>query len=469
MNLRKRKISKYDDYNSDSEDDFLMNDLSDNLSDNSNNDEELDRLNTLINNRIITRQQVIDQKLSDEDKIILLEYINILKNTEKYTEEYLLLKNKIYNKYTKAIELNESKLIFTNNIHKRDTLITRIINSKYTDDIKLLLYNKISKLSNLDKYDEDSHKIEEYIETVLDLPHDNVKIMNNEQIGDKLYNIKRIMNREIYGQMDVKSQIIETVCSMIVNEDIKHRCIALVGPPGIGKSSIARILAKSLNLPFEQISLNGIKDPSFFTGHNTAYVGAKPGIFVDILRRMKCKNGVVLFDEIDKIGSNDIYSVMMNIFDYTQNNNFRDHYLSEIPIDLSNLFMIITMNDANELSEVLKDRLSIIYMNGYNLNEKKHIATNHLIPNISRELKLENETIMDDQVLTSLIRRSETPGVRSLKHDLYKIYRKICVLKNKTKKLSLNYEIENFKLPFKINKKTVELFLEEKKKVKFNL
>jgi ATP-dependent Lon protease len=150
---------------------------------------------------------------------------------------------------------------------------------------------------------------------------------------------------------------------MLNNSKYKNKFIGLVGPPGVGKTAISSIIAKSLNLPFKHISLGGIKDASVLIGHSSTYVGSKPGLLVNTLNEMKYLNGVILLDEIDKVGSdfNDkksISSVLIHLLDKSQNKSFQDSFMPEVPIDMSNVLFIVSMNDVNKIDKILKDRLN---------------------------------------------------------------------------------------------------------------
>ena len=278
-----------------------------------------------------------------------------------------------------------------------------------------------------------------------------------------MHHIQETLNKNIYGLEKVKEKILETICAMILDNNCKNRCITLVGPPGVGKTSIVKSLAEALGLPYEYISLGGIKDSSYLLGHSYTYIGAKPGIIVNMLRNMKYKNGIVLFDEIDKVSKDnnvsDIYSVLLNIFDYTQNHQFRDNYIPEIPIDLSNLFMVIAMNDDTHIDTILKDRLSIIYLNGYNQDDKIHIAKNYLIPKIIKD----KELVFSDEIISYIVSLTKNDsGIRKLERIINNIYLKYTILKQtykKTKRPKLSYNITNFKLPFILIKNHVDLFL----------
>ena len=156
---------------------------------------------------------------------------------------------------------------------------------------------------------------------------------------------------------DIKEQILLFINSKLLNPDMKGCCLGLIGPPGTGKTSIARIIAEVLDYPFEQISFGGVTNTEFIKGHDFTYIGSQPGIIAKSLTRMKYKNGILFFDEYEKISANkDIVSTLLHITDPSQNNTFRDQYLSDITIDLSSIWFIYSMNEFPEDS-ALKDRI----------------------------------------------------------------------------------------------------------------
>jgi len=363
-------------------------------------------------------------------------------------------------------------------------ILTRIAISKHPDFVKALLYKRYSLVNGEDKTDE-YFKVVDWIDTVLDMPTElKIQTMDNSlnnivNTEELLYNLKRKLDTKIFGLDNVKEKIIETYCSILTNPYYKKKFIALVGPPGVGKTELGRTIADSFDLPFGQISFGGIKDAATLTGHSLTYIGARPGLFVNILRQAKYLNSVVLLDEIDKINQtqegSSISSVLLHILDKTQNFRFTDMYMPEIPINLSNIFFILAMNSDEHLDPILKDRLYIINIPGYDLSEKIMIGKNYTLPKIRESLAFkENEIIINDDCLRYMIERytPKEAGIRGLEKNLTTIVERLNVLKNinknsgknfnlngSNKRIKLSYAIENIKFPINLNRGIIETLL----------
>ena len=412
---------------------------------------ELKKIYEIIKKKTINEKKILESDILFELKIECIELMTILNNLDKNSEEYYKLKKKIYE-----------------NIN--DETIKKITKSNHNDKIKQILYKKYEKIRGMEKNDE-YYKMMEWINTTLNVPTEIKNIMKSLSILDQLCEISKKMDTKMFGLYNVKEKILETYASIMTNKIGNNKCIALVGPPGTGKTSFAKCIADALELPFEHISMGGIKDSSNIVGHNSTYVGSKAGIIVESLIKMKYKNGVLLLDEFDKISDSseglEIYSNMLHILDYTQNNRFRDTYLSDINIDLSHLLIIITMNDESKLNNALIDRLSIIKINGYTNCEKKDIASNFIIKKIMKIYNITNkEIIIEDHIINYIINKyaGKENGVRELERCFYIIFEKINILKiinNKQSDIVLSYKIKNFKLPFKLTHEIVDILLEK--------
>jgi ATP-dependent Lon protease len=414
----------------------------------------------------ITYEKVLNANFSEEDTIWFIEHLDMLNNLKKYTEEYyklnLLIKEK-YNNLIKNIDKKEKLAKLNNN---NQDIITRILNCEHNDHIKSVMYQKLKNFENLEKNDE-YHKTIEWIETILSLPTKIKIIKEKSNIADKLYLLRDTMNKKLYGLNNVKERILETFCAMNTNPYYKKKFIALVGPPGVGKTALSEAIAECMDLPFTHISMGGLKDPAMIVGHSLTYIGAKPGIFVNILRKTKILNSVVLLDEIDKIGNDtngeSINSILLHILDKTQNNKFQDMYVYEMDIDLSNIFFILSLNDETKLDSILRDRIHIVRINGYNLEEKIKIAKKYILPKILHNLGFsENDIKFPKEIIAYLINKTKKEeGVRELERNISSICEKINLLRNlnNTKRMRMSYDIANLKFPFIINKECVDKLL----------
>lgn len=295
---------------------------------------------------------------------------------------------------------------------------------KCNDKIKERLLKEINRYENTPTISPEAGVIREYIDCLLNLPwgiytedNTNLTIVKNE------------INSSHYGLDEVKERIIEYLAVKQMSNNKKGTVICLVGPPGVGKTSLVSSIAKAINRKFVKISVNGIKDESEIMGHRRTYVGAMPGRIISSIKKAQSSNPLILIDEIDKMGNDshfDATTTLLNILDNEQNKYFSDNYVEE-EYDLSNVMFILTANYLEDISEPLKDRLEIINISGYTEFEKLDIAKNHLLPNIVSECGMDSNFIeISDETIMIIIRNyTKESGVRELKRQLEKIIRKI--------------------------------------------
>lgn len=304
--------------------------------------------------------------------------------------------------------------------------------------------------------------IRDYIEWLLCLPWNNYTTDNNN-----LKQVKKSLNESHYGLKEVKNRIIEYLAVNQMSKNQNGSIICLVGPPGVGKTTLAASIAKAINRNFVQISVGGIRDESEIIGHRRTYIGANPGRIISSMKKAKSNNPLFLIDEVDKMSSDykgDPSSCLLSILDKEQNKFFSDNYIEE-EYDLSNVLFILTANYIENIPEPLKDRLEIINLTGYTEYEKLDIATKYLIPKIISRNGLKKEFIsIDNNTILKIIRNyTKEAGVRELERQLDKIIRKIVtqiVIDNiKINKLIINEQNLNKYLgkeKYKYNNKTKE-------------
>ena len=290
--------------------------------------------------------------------------------------------------------------------------------------------------------------IRSYIETVLDMPWDKMSKDNKD-----INKAEQILKDDHYGLTKVKERIIEYLAVRLLTKKGDAPILCLVGPPGTGKTSIARSVARALNKEYVRISLGGVHDESEIRGHRKTYIGAMPGRIVQALRQAKVKNPVILFDEVDKIGSDykgDPFAAMLEVLDSEQNNRFRDNYV-EIPVDLSEVLFIATANSVSTIPRPLLDRMELIEINSYTENEKMHIAKKHLLPKqIERNGLKPSQLAVSDKAMEALILNyTREAGVRNLERKLGDLCRKAA-------KIILS---KNGKNSVKITEKNLEKYL----------
>jgi ATP-dependent Lon protease len=251
---------------------------------------------------------------------------------------------------------------------------------------------------------------------------------------------------------------------------MKKCSLGLIGAPGTGKTMISRLLAKVLEFPFEQISLGGISNPDFLKGHQYTYIGAEPGEIAKCMKRMQYKNGILFLDEFDKISENKyIYSSLLHITDPMQNSEFRDNFLSDITIDLSYLWFIYSMNKL-PTDSALKDRVYIIEVPGYNLDDKIHILRDYLFPKALKNInKHEDSIIIHHDIAKYLVEKVSYPedeGVRTLEQNVNTIVNKIDFLvqhndkKGKINSFNLSFDLnKQIQYPVKLTKQIIDIML----------
>lgn len=261
-----------------------------------------------------------------------------------------------------------------------------------------------------------------YIETLLELPWDKT----SRETSD-LTRAEEILDRDHYGLEQVKERMLEFLAVRALTKQGESPIICLVGPPGTGKTSIARSVAEALNKKYVRISLGGVRDEAEIRGHRRTYVGSMPGRIVNGLRQAGVKNPLMLLDEVDKVSSDykgDTASALLEVLDAEQNRNFRDHYV-EIPIDLSEVLFVVTANTTETIPRPLLDRMEVIEVSSYTAAEKFHIAREHLMPKQLKKNGMQGRLIVSDNALRSVIEGyTREAGVRGLERKLGEICRK---------------------------------------------
>ena len=314
----------------------------------------------------------------------------------------------------------------------------KIEDSKIPEELKGKLVKEIARLKRMPDFSSEASVIRSYVETVLELPWDK---STKDEIDIK--KAQEILDEDHYGLEEVKERILEFLAVKKLNNTLKGSIICLVGPPGVGKTSLAHSIARSMNRKFTRISLGGVRDEAEIRGHRRTYVGAMPGRIVNSLKQVGVNNPVMLFDEIDKMASDfrgDPASAMLEVLDPAQNSTFEDHYIDHT-FDLSKVFFVCTANDIGGIPGPLRDRMEIIFIESYTEFEKLNIAKKYLIPQTKEENGLNDYKIpfSDASILKVINEYTREAGVRSLRREISKIFRKMAkeILLEKTSKLSV--------------------------------
>ncbi|WP_459129123.1 endopeptidase La [Guggenheimella bovis] len=318
---------------------------------------------------------------------------------------------------------------------------------KLKKDIHEKVEKEIKKFSKMNPSSPDSMVSRNYIEWILDLPWNK---QTKERID--LKHAREILDSDHFGLEKVKERVIEYLAVRKLTNSLKGPIICLVGPPGVGKTSIASSIAKSLNRKFIRMSLGGVRDEAEIRGHRRTYIGAIPGRIMTHIKEVKSKNPLFLFDEIDKISSDfrgDPASALLEVLDPEQNKTFQDHYL-EIPFDLSKVMFLTTANSVATIPAPLLDRMEVIEVNGYTLFEKEEIAKRYLVPKQLKENGLEGKkvTFSKDALLSLIEEYTAESGVRGLERKIAEVLRKVATI-----------IVEKDRESFSVTKRNLETFL----------
>jgi ATP-dependent Lon protease len=285
---------------------------------------------------------------------------------------------------------------------------------------------QLQRLSSLTEVSPEYQVVHSYVKNLIDLPW-NKKSDDNLDLN----RVENILNEDHYDLLDIKQRIIEQLAVIKLNPTAKAPILCLVGPPGVGKTSLGQSIARALGRKFERMSLGGLHDEAELRGHRRTYIGAMPGRIMEAIRRAEVNNPLIMLDEIDKMGTDfrgDPSAVLMEVLDPAQNFAFRDNYL-DVPFDLSHVFFITTANTTNNIPRPLLDRMEVLELAGYTEFEKLNIAKQYLIPRGLLEAGItESQLIIHDDAIGMIIREhTREAGVRELQRSISNIARKIAV------------------------------------------
>ena len=338
----------------------------------------------------------------------------VQERVEKHQKEYVL---------REQMALIREELGETNTDSDAQEYEKKLEELQASDEVKKRIKKEIQRFRGIAGNSSESTVSRGYIETLLELPWDKTSVDNQD-----LTHAQEILDEDHYGLEKVKERVIEFLAVRNLTGKGESPILCLVGPPGTGKTSIARSIARALDKKYVRISLGGVRDEAEIRGHRRTYVGALPGRIVSGLRTAGVKNPLMLFDEIDKMSSDykgDTASALLEVLDAEQNSKFRDHYV-ELPVDLSEVLFIASANSLSDIPGPLRDRMEIIEVSSYTENEKLHIAKDHLI---AKQLKKngvnEKQLKISDKALREVIAfYTREAGVRGLERRLGEICRK---------------------------------------------
>lgn len=374
---------------------------------------------------IVDRANMLIKDIRRELELLNIEInieSNIQKDMENVQKEYLL-KEKLKNIQEELDELSDKKDDI-NDISKYKKRLSIINPPKH---IYNRIIEEINKFSSMTMASPEYSITKAYIETLLSLPYN---IFSKE--NDNLNKAKQILDSSHYGLLEVKDRILEYLAVKIKTKNAKTPIICLSGPPGVGKTTLSKSIARAMGRKFAKISVGGTSDEADIVGHRRTYIGAYPGKIITAIKKTGTNNPLILIDEIDKLGKDihgDPASVLLEILDKNQNKNFIDNYI-DIEYDLSNVIFILTANYVNQIPEPLRDRLEIIEISSYTEYEKMDIAKKYLVPKLIKENGINKKNIMfNDKAILEIIKYyTKESGVRELNRCLEKIIRKVVKL-----------------------------------------
>ena len=415
-------------------------------------------------------EKVIDQiavnlPMKYEDKQKILEAVSL---EDRYETLGMILSNEIEimqiridlsNKVKERVDKNQREYILReqmkvireelgdqDTVSEADRFKEQTDKLKASKEVKEKIYKEIQRFQNAAGVQAEAGVARSYIETLLSLPWDKASRDNKN-----LKKANKILEEDHYGLEKVKERIMEFLAVRTLTKKGESPILCLAGPPGTGKTSIARSVARALDKEYVRISLGGVRDEAEIRGHRRTYIGAMPGRIANGLIQAGVKNPLVLLDEIDKVSSDykgDTSSALLEVLDAEQNKKFRDHYV-EIPLDLSEVLFIATANDLQTIPRPLLDRMEIIEVSSYTENEKSHIAMEHLIPKQVEKHGLKKEQLcIEEGALHEIITGyTKEAGVRSLERKIGEICRKTArkILEEKEETVTVNKEnLEEF-------------------------
>ena len=353
-------------------------------------------------------------------------------------------------------------------------LMLKILTLKLPPDVQAMILSKYNSLQSLEKSSNEYFKLRAWLDKVVSIPFGVCKDINvrledgSDKCAEFMKSAKKCLDDAVYGQEESKLQIMQFISTKIVNPEHRGLSLLLVGPAGIGKTSLIKNgIAKALGWPFQFISLGGDSDASTYTGHQLVYESSHCGKIVNSLIASKSMSTVLMFDEIDKISQTpkgeEIMNLLIHLTDPVQNADFEDKYLAGVPIDLSKVMFVFSANDINKIDKILLDRMMVIDLKGYDLKQKTAIAEQYLLPVALKDVNLCERISISKDILTYIIKEyaNDEKGVRELKRSIEQITQKINMLRMFNSP-DLPFYIKDFSLPFIVKTDHIKLFIKKK-------
>ena len=403
--------------------------------------------------RFFKHHQLVNKvkALDNNNKSIVFDYLKIF-----YDNGKLSLFNKNDISYFIMLSLDEKVKLLNTEISLNNLIDNsippryKIINSSLPIEIKNKCLQKLTKFENSDPASSEYNKLSDWINGILSIPWNTYKTLPvnlntnpSSEIYNYLENCMKQLDNCVYGQNKTKQHMIQLVSKMITNPNSVGNVFSIYGPMGTGKTTIIKEgLSKLLGLPFIFISLGGASDSAYLDGHSYTYEGAIPGRIIESLKTTKCMNPVFYFDELDKVSDTsrglEIINLLIHLTDPAQNNHFQDKYYGDIPFDLSKALFVFSFNNINKINPILKDRMNLIKVDGFNEEEKMVITKDYLLPSVMKEFSISKEEIIfSDDIIKYIINKNQSSlssynkeeGVRNIKRRLEIIISNLNVIK----------------------------------------
>jgi ATP-dependent Lon protease len=382
-----------------------------------------------------TMKQVLELKIDDSLKQQLFVKLMKIEQEFPYTKDYERMRTELWSDFHNFQHEDQEivKLQMELETKNEEGFKERILKSNHSRSVKASLYERYQYLMTLAPSDSEHAKLSNLLETALAIPTEIVRSsFDTDPPQDILKRLQSYFDSKLYGQEGPKEELLSIVASKLRNPTSTRNSIALLGPPGVGKTELAQLLATGLDLPFFKISLGGVKDPAFIDGSDYVYVGSGPGLFIKGLKEMKSKRGVFFLDEIDKMGKPDDGSAspdssLHHILDFTQNKDFHDKYIPDIGVDLSQCIFIFSLNDETAISGSFRDRIPMVTVEGYTGPEKIVIMNKYLLPTACKNCGLGSTdvTVSEEAIiqLNEQLYNNSKSGVRQLQERMDRLVR----------------------------------------------
>lgn len=408
------------------------------------------------------------------DRLELFQLFDVYRNMiEENSLEKIEVRKQLITKYRESLQKYKQHKKFSEQEHatfqteiedfdEDEELKYEILKLETSKTNRCIIYNRYKQMLSMSSSDDEYTKLRNWLKCAVSIPHDRIQKFsyNSSELSLLLQRVSKKLDEEMYGMRGVKEQILIYLNSRILNPHMKRCSLGLIGPAGCGKTWVVTLLAQILNIPIEQISLGGIRSPDYLKGHQYTYIGAECGNIVKCMSRMGVKNGILFFDEYDKISdNNEVCSALLHITDPVQNNKFQDNFLSDITIDLSYLWFFYSMNNKPR-DDALSDRIFYIDFFGYSQSDKFEIVKHYLLKRALKNIGWKSgDIIFEDNMIKELVETFSPfsdKGVRALEHVIGMMMNKLNFLYNQSeclKEFEMSFDLGmKIKFPFRVTK-----------------